>query len=71
LLKVLTVIIGFAHVGEKVFNLLSDNHVGNVVDSVADNIVTSTNSYETDDSSLSYSQTAERRRSHDSLKVIP
>ena len=71
MLEVLTVIIGFAHVGEEVFNLLADDHVGDVVDSVADNIVTSTNSYETDDSSLSYSQTAERRRLGDSLKVIP
>jgi hypothetical protein len=45
--RLLTVVVGFTHVGEKVLNLLADDHVGYVVDRVADNVVTSTNSYST------------------------
>jgi hypothetical protein len=41
----LTVIVGSSHVGEEIFDLLTDDHVGDVVDSIADNVVTSTDGY--------------------------
>lgn len=40
--KALTIVICGTHVGEEVFNLLADNHIRDMVDSVAYNIVTPT-----------------------------